>query len=269
MTNNMERFKNDLTKLINLGDLLLLSMKRDLSTKEDFRETMIKIVVKDKLEQAIKQIPNFDIAYEAWFSESLSVIRQLTPDRVGHFTDLYEVSKNRKDIDHSTYKIQDYLNGLRVRRFAEVVVNVDAAYPKLKQQVYILKAVQSRFESSLFEIRQLVQADLFDAEIDSAKELLKKGFLRAAGAVSGVVLERHLAQVCKDHHLKTSKKNPSIGDLNEILKANSVIDVPQWRYISMLADIRNICDHSKSKEPTEIQVADLIEGTDKILKTIS
>jgi hypothetical protein len=56
--------------------------------------------------------------------------------------------------------------------------------------------------------------------------------------------------------------------LNEPLKSNSIIDIPQRRLISMLADIRNICDHNKQKEPTDTQVTDLIDGTEKILKTV-
>ena len=45
----------------------------------------------------------------------------------------------------------------------------------------------------MFDIRQLVQADLFDSELDAADELGKKKFTRAAGALAGVVLERHLS----------------------------------------------------------------------------
>jgi hypothetical protein len=147
-------------------------------------------------------------------------------------------------------------------------VDDKAAVPHFHQQFAILQAAERRFESSLFEIRQLVQADLFDSEIGAARELLKNQFLRAAGAIAGVVLEKHLRQVCEDHGLKISKKAPTLGDLNELLKANSVIDVPQWRFVSMLADIRNLCDHDKQKEPTDQQVTDLIDGTDKVLKTI-
>jgi hypothetical protein len=36
----------------------------------------------------------------------------------------------------------------------------------------------------------------------------------------------------------------------------------------MLGDIRNICDHNKKTEPTESQVKDLIDGADKMLKSI-
>ncbi len=224
---------------------------------------------KDKVEQFLKGLPNFNKVYETWYSESLALIRQLLPDRVSNFIDFYEKPKGRKSIDFGNYVIQDYLQGMRVTHYGDVVVDGTAAVPQYRQQLAILKAVRSRFESSLFEIRQLVQADLFDSEIEAARELLKHRFLRAAGAIAGVVLEKHLRQVCDNHSLKTLKKSPGIADLNELLKSNSVIDIPQWRHMSMLGDIRNICDHNKSADPTTEQVTDLINGTDKILKTIS
>ena len=56
-------------------------------------------------------------------------------------------------------------------------------------------SLESRFESSLFDMQQLVQADMFDSELDAARELWKKGFLRAAVAICGVILEKHFAIV--------------------------------------------------------------------------
>jgi hypothetical protein len=128
--------------------------------------------------------------------------------------------------------------------------------------------VKARFESSLFDIRQLVQADVFDSELDAAKELARKKFGRAAGALAGVVLERHLLQVCANHNIRITKKAPGIGDLNNALKEAEVIDTAQWRFIQHLADIRNVCDHSKSEDPTADQVDDLIRGVDKTVKTL-
>jgi hypothetical protein len=87
--------------------------------------------------------------------------------------------------------------------------------------------VRARFESSLFEIRQLVQADLFDSELEAAEELAKNKFTRAAGAVAGVVLERHLTEACGNHAINIAKKAPGISDLNDALKDAAVIDVPQ------------------------------------------
>ena len=132
----------------------------------------------------------------------------------------------------------------------------------------ILKSAKGRFESSLFDIRQLVQADLFDSELDAARELLKNKFVRAAGAIAGVVLEKHLAQVCRNHNVAVSKKHPTINDFNGLLKDNHVIDTPQWRLIQHLADLRNLCDHNKDREPEIAEIDDLISGVDKMMKTL-
>jgi hypothetical protein len=132
---------------------------------------------------------------------------------VGH----HEKCKGRKSLDAESYVIQDFLQGLSVTR----IVNTSSAHPHFRQQLAILKAAGRRFESSLFEIRQLIQADLFDSEIDAARELVRSGFLRPAGALAGVILEKHLLQVCEDHTVKGTKKNPTIGDLNELLSARA------------------------------------------------
>jgi len=265
---NLERFKKDLSKLVEAGGHLMNSMMREVHG--DAFDKQVKKSLGDKAAAFLKELPKFNTEYEAWYSESLALLRQLLPDRVQNFISLYEKPKNRKELQYGNYVMQDYLQGLRSTRGwdKEVVVGTSAAIPQFEQQLAILKAAQGRFDSSLFEIRQLVQADLFDSEIDSARELLKGKFYRAAGIVAGVVLEKHLLQVCSDHQVKITKKNPTISELNDLLKSSSVIDVPQWRFISMLGDIRNICGHHKGNEPTATQTEDLIAGADKVIKTV-
>lgn len=271
MSLNIKRFEDDLNRLIKTASKLELAMLIDVHGRQELMDELLKTTTKEKAEALLKDLPRFKGEYEAWYSESLALVKQLLPDRVQNFIDHYEIPKGRKEVKFGTYRIQDYQKGLRVTRqpYDEVVVDGRAAVPEFQNQAAILEAAKARFKSSLFELRQLVQADLLDSEIETARELLKNKFVRAAGAVAGVVLEKHLRQVCDDHNIKVVKKNPGISDLNELLKTNGVIDVPQWRHISMLADIRNICSHNKQKEPTETQVSDLIDGTDKVLKTIS
>ena len=277
MSTNLDRFRKDLDRLISLGDSLHNSMQHA-SSPVEFKKVLIKQLtergdsIKDAEAAAISffgKLPDFGESYEAWYSESLALLRQLLPDRVENFISLYEKPKGRKDITNSNYVIRDYLQGIRVTQYGETKVSPSAALPQYRQQVSILKAAKTRFESSLFEIRQLVQADLLDSEIDIARELLKNKFVRPAGTVAGVVLEKHLKQVSQDRNLTISKKHPTISDFNELLKANGVIDVPQWRHISMLADVRNLCSHNREKEPTTTQVSDLIDGVDKIIKTVA
>jgi hypothetical protein len=128
--------------------------------------------------------------------------------------------------------------------------------------------VGARFDTSLFDIRQLVQADLFDSELEAARELAKHGFVRAAGAVAGVVLEKHLAQAATNHNVRMTKKHPTLSDFNDRLRDADVLDVPNWRKLQRLGDIRNLCDHNKNREPTSDEVNELIDGVDKLTKTL-
>ncbi|MBF3632997.1 hypothetical protein N4S61_29325 [Burkholderia pseudomallei] len=268
MTSNIDRFKGDLAKLIKLGNELHMSMR--LSCFPDEFKAQLKRRLKDKTDEFIKNLPSFDTEYQRWYSEALALLRQVLPDRVGDFCRHYEKPKTRKDIAYDNYTIEDYLQGLNVTRgiYKDKVVGRDAAIPHFRQQLAIVDAVQGRFESSLFDIRHMVQADLLDSELEAAEHLAKVKFFRAAGAVAGVVLERHLGEVCADRKITIGKKNPTISDFNEALKAGSVIDIPQWRFIQHLGDIRNICDHAKTPDPTPEQVTDLLAGVKKVIKTV-
>jgi hypothetical protein len=197
----------------------------------------------------------------------LVVVKQIIPDRTEDFVKQYKNEK-RKDIDSLTYCISDYLIGITTRRHGDVVADRSAAIPKMHTQVSILKSAEKRFESALFDIQEVVQADLFDSELGAAGELAKNGFLRAGGAVAGVVLEKHLGHVCKQHGLKSKKTRPSIADFYQLLKEAAVIDTPKWRFIQHLTDLRNLCDHAKEREPTKEDVLELVEGVGKVIKTV-
>jgi len=54
-----------------------------------------------------------------------------------------------------------------------------------------------------------------------------------------------------------------------LLRDNDVIDIPTWRFIQHLADLRNLCTHKRKKEPTKEDVEELINGVEKVIKTIS
>jgi len=213
------------------------------------------------------KLPDFSGEYDAWYSAALRTIKQLVPDRFEDFTQLYKNEK-RKQIDFLTYSISDYLLGLKTEKYGEVVVDKSAALPKMQMQRSILKSTAACFESSLFEIQAILQADLFDSEIDGARELAKNGFYRASGAVTGVILEKHLRQVCTNHNLPSRKPHPCISDYYQLLKEAQIIDVPKWRFIQHLADIRNLCDHGKDREPTKEDAMELAEGVEKVIKTV-
>ena len=149
-----------------------------------------------------------------------------------------------------------------------VIVGPDAAIPSFQQQLSIVRSTKDRFRSSLFDIHQLAQADLFDSELDAARELAKNKFARAAGAVAGVVLERHLKEICANHGVTIRRNNPQISHLNDALKDANIIETPDWRSIQHPGDLRNLCCHYRESEPSADQVSDLLAGVAKVTKTI-
>lgn len=257
MESNIAKFKDELKALIDEGELLRLSLALDLEVVDEATEKKLREL----------KLPSFKETYERWYSVAMQVVKQVLPDRLLDFVKQYKDEK-RKQTDFLTYGVSDYMIGLRTKRGLETVVDGKAAFPKFEQQLNILKSAQARLESSLFDMLEILQAGLFDNELDAATELAKKGFLRGAGAVSGVVLERHLGHVRGKHNLKTRKKAPTINDLNQMLKDGDVIDTPMWRFIQRLGDLRNLCDHSKGREPSKEEVDDLISGVSKVIKTL-
>ncbi|MBS3993792.1 MAG: hypothetical protein KGZ87_08750 [Bacteroidetes bacterium] len=264
---NLEKFKSDLEKLIDEGQKLLMVIQYE-CYPEEF-EKQVKPKLKIDYKSFIEKIKPFKQDYQQWYSESLILLGQLLPDRINDFVRLYEKPKTRKIIEYGNYVLEDYLQNLTVTSgFGTRKVGPEAAVSQFEQQLYILKSVEKRFESSLFDIKQITQADIFDSELDSAKELNKKGFSRGAGAIAGVILEKHLAQVCQNHKVTILKRNPSISDFNDKLKTAEVYETTVWRKIQHLSDIRNLCDHNKKKEPTKDDVDDFLNGVAKIIKTI-
>lgn len=201
--------------------------------------------------------------YEGWYTKALYAIKQICPERLNDFTKLYKY-ENRKTITIDNFVISDALKGMKLTQYSSFAL----LFQMLQMQVNIVSACLEKFDSKIFEIQTTLQADIFDSELDSARHLLKNGFLRAAGAISGVVLEKHFSIICADRGISIPKKVPHLSDYNEILKESGVYDVIQWRKIMHLADIRNLCDHSKDREPTKEEVAELIAGVETITKTI-
>ncbi len=259
MKSNYSKFKKEISNLVLEGDLLRIRLALDLDV---FDEESKKRWEHEKID-----LPIFKSTYERWYTLSMQVIKQVLPDRLDDFVKLYKDEK-RKDISDLTYGMSDYMIGLKITRGLATIVDVSVAYPKFVQQLNILNSVEGRLESTVYDMLEIVKADLFDDELEAATELAKKGFLRASGVLAGVVLERHLADLCNKHNCKTRKKNPTINDYNELLKSASVIDIPTWRQIQRFGDIRNYCGHNKERDPTKAEVQELIDGVSKLTKTL-
>ena len=70
---NLEKYKNDLEKNMDKGELLLYS----------FEYICFPKTIKDK--KVLEKLPNFYEKYQEWYSEALVLIKQLLSDRLDDF----------------------------------------------------------------------------------------------------------------------------------------------------------------------------------------
>ena len=94
MASNIDRFKTDLEKLIAKGAALHPAMQY--ACYPEKVEAALKEQLKDKTAQYLKDLPDFDSAYQRWYTEAQAVIRQLVPDRLPDFIRHYEKPKRSR-----------------------------------------------------------------------------------------------------------------------------------------------------------------------------
>jgi len=186
MTSNLSRYKSDLDDLVKMGRSMIDDiMRRHVATTRALTEEEQVIAKKAK--------GNFENFYQQWYTESLALIGQLVPDRKAEFENLYKGDSKRREITGTNYTIQDWLNGVRAPAHGypekKDFDDFAGAAMRFKTQQEILEATARRFDSTLFDIKQLVQADLFDSELEAAEELVKHGYQRGAGAIAGACLK--------------------------------------------------------------------------------
>jgi hypothetical protein len=215
-----------------------------------------------------RQEKQFNFAYQSWYTKALKAVFSFAQDRHAEFRGYYEIDPKRKTFGYGTYVIQDYLKGvvpggLQYQDFdsREQVIQC------FGNQLSILNAIKDRVASVLANIEGELYAEIQDNEVAIARQLMRVS-PRAAGALVGVVIEGHLQKVADSHGIKIAKKNPTIADLNDPLKAAAITDTASWRKISYLADLRNLCSHRKDVDPTREQVEELIAGAEWLTKNI-
>jgi len=216
----------------------------------------------------------FTNAYQDWYTRAIKLVELLGKDRFEEFRNYYLISPNRIRVDSSTYVIQDYISGFVMPEPTISAVRTGIAFKpdrivksKFASQIGIVKSLFSRIDSVLSDVEGHLFMELQDNELNMASRLIEIN-LRAAGVIAGVVLEKHLQRTAINHEIIIEKKEPTISDLNDPLKKEGVYDIPTWRLIQTLGDIRNLCVHNKEREPTEEEVKRLIKETDSIIKTL-
>ncbi|MCG3202050.1 MAG: hypothetical protein NFCOHLIN_01923 [Gammaproteobacteria bacterium] len=267
MTSVFERHRADLQTLSDSGTLML----SDLHLRLLAQDGKLSDPSSEKVARRIRG--TFERRYQAWFSEAAALIRQLLPERHAEFVELYHSDNGSGVTTVANYCIRDWLRGVRIstRRDARQdgdLHDLATVSNRFTLQLAILRAASRRFESGLFDIWRSVQSDVLSSELQTARSLAERGFPRAAGAVAGVVLVKHLGELAQSHDVDVPEACAEIETLGDVLKKENVIDMRAWQDVRRLGDIRRLCDHVRERDPTAAEVEELISGVERITRTV-
>ena len=138
----------------------------------------------------------------------------------------------------------------------------DTNYSILRRLRPILSAAKSDFQGGfLASIKNLVQAELFDSELEQARELLKSGYKGPSGVVAGIVIETALRTLCEEHNIPIAK----LDKMNADFAKADVYNVLQQKRITTLADLRNRAAHGDWNSFTENDVVEMIRDVERFL----
>jgi hypothetical protein len=126
----------------------------------------------------------------------------------------------------------------------------------------VLLAAKEDYEGGyLMKIRDLIQADVFDNELEQAEELFSAGYLPAAAVIAGVVLETTLRQMCVDNGIGIGK----LDKMNADLAKAGVYNRLHQKQITALADIRNSAAHGNATAFTKDDVNNMIRDVRRFI----
>lgn len=126
----------------------------------------------------------------------------------------------------------------------------------------IFLATKEDFEAGyISSYKTMVQAEVFDTELEQANELLKGGYYVAAAIIAGVVLETTLRELCDREKIEHGKMDKMNADL---AKANIYNKIVQ-KQITTYAGIRNSAAHGIQNEFAKNDVEQMIVGIENFL----
>ena len=128
----------------------------------------------------------------------------------------------------------------------------------------IFLAAKEDYEGGyLLSYKSIVQAEVFDDELEQATELHSNGYYVAAAVIAGTVLETAVRELCSVNNIAPGKLEKMNADL---VKAN-VYNVNVQKQITALAGIRNSAAHGKSNEFSSDEVKQMINTIRLLLST--
>ncbi|MTJ02661.1 hypothetical protein [Idiomarina piscisalsi] len=157
-------------------------------------------------------------------------------------------------------------SGEHIKAFvkAEEPITMDDSYSIFKRVKSVFMAAKDDFQGGfLISVKTLVQAELFDSELEQATELLSNGYKGPAAVVAGVILETALRDLCSGNSIPHAK----LDKMNSELAKAGVYNKLQQKRITALADIRNSAAHGDWASFNDNEVEEMIRDVERFLST--
>lgn len=139
----------------------------------------------------------------------------------------------------------------------------------MNRQLFIINSLPEYLKGKSHNLKLTIASMLMGDELKEARLLLEKGFIRAAGALSGVILERHLKFMLNNAKPKIKYgEKATLGQLINKAEEKNVFEHSSIQKLKYLNSVRIACDHDKKAEPKSGEVNDLIEQTDRFIHFI-
>ena len=122
----------------------------------------------------------------------------------------------------------------------------------------ILVAAKKDYEHGyLFDVKKLIEAEIFVDFLDQAEMLLSRGYHIPAASLTGAVLEDTLRKICDHRNIEYPDKT-NINSLNMLLVKDGAYNKLIQKEITAKADIRNNADHGNFDQFNPSDVKDMV-----------
>jgi hypothetical protein len=203
--------------------------------------------------------PPIQATYQNWYSKALGLVWRLLPERYEEFRQLYS-GEGRAHVDHSTYSISDFLMNVPLPRHGANEPRAIFA-SKFHLQLSLLGSARERIDAHWVELERTVELQLLNVQLQAAIRLFGQGQLRAAGALTSVILQAELRLACQQAGLTLETRESDASTFNDALQGAGLTDANGWRYIHRLCLLSDACVEGNGREPAATEVEELITGT--------
>jgi hypothetical protein len=136
----------------------------------------------------------------------------------------------------------------------------DMSYP------IFLSAKEQYDGGYIFDLRTLIQAEVFEDELEQAEHLLEGGYAVPAAVIAGVALETAMRKLCQQNGISLASK-ATINPMNDELAKAGIYNASKKKLITAWAGFRNDAAHGTAPVSKE-DARQMIAGVREFLATV-